>query len=195
MALPLSPAGPTPFCIKTWIQHTHQEDVPKFSLQAHSFASGTESLTQIHSFISIQADQLWWCWCLVVNGNNMRSSNFLFFALCSVFSLSAAQTASSTLESTAEATSVQASTVGATTGAATSPSATVSSGGGTASNGTTSVGGGTGTTSSASSSSTQGPPDVLLKVPNLSVKRIEYATFALHTSLPSSTANHALDLS
>lgn len=101
----------------------------------------------------------------------MRSYTFLFFALCSVFSLSAAQTASATTEST-----VETSTVEATTGVTTSPTSTVSSGGGgTASNATTSLGGGTGTTTSAGSSSTKGPPDVLLKVPNLSVKRIEYA--------------------
>ncbi|KKY39445.1 hypothetical protein UCDDA912_g00518 [Diaporthe ampelina] len=98
----------------------------------------------------------------------MRSYTFLLFALCSVFSLSAAQTPSATTESTAET-----STIEATTGVTTSPEPTVSSGGGTSSNATTSLGAGTGTTTSAGSSSTKGPPDVLLKVPNLSVKRIE----------------------
>lgn len=149
---------------------TQPEDLPNKYLKAHSFASGTTSSTAIHSLILSRADQIWQCRRVSVSRNNMRSYNFLLFALCSVFSLSAAQTASATPESSAET-----STVEATTGVTTSPAATATSGGGTASNATTSAGGGTGTTTSAGSTSTKGPPDVLLKVPNLSVKRIEYA--------------------
>jgi hypothetical protein len=113
------------------------------------------------------------------NSNNMRSYTLLVFALCSVFSFSAAQTASATTGSTVEATTAE-----ATTGVTTNPAPTISSGGGAASDTTSTAtatasdgGGGTGTTSttSAGSSSTKGPPDVLLKVPNLSVKKIEYA--------------------
>ncbi|ROV86796.1 hypothetical protein VSDG_10167 [Cytospora chrysosperma] len=84
----------------------------------------------------------------------MRTLILLFFALCSILSLSVAQTAFSTPAATATSSS------GTIIGTGTSSNATASSGGG-----------GTGTTSA--SSSTTSPPDVLLRVPNLSVGRIE----------------------
>lgn len=84
----------------------------------------------------------------------MRTLILLFFALCSILSLSVAQTVFSTPTATATSSS------GTIVGTGTSSNATASSGGG-----------GTGTTSA--SSSTTSPPDVLLRVPNLSVGRIE----------------------
>lgn len=95
----------------------------------------------------------------------MRNYFSLFLALCSLLCLTAAQSALPT-----SSTVVVTPTL---SGVSVTASASATGPGGSANATTTGLGGGTGSTAS-SSSTTSSPPDVLLRVPNLSVGRIEY---------------------
>lgn len=94
----------------------------------------------------------------------MQNLVSLLLLLCSLFSFSGAQSVSPT-SSTVVVTPTDASVTA--TASVTGP------GGSASASTTTSVGGGS-TSTASSSSTTSTPPDVLLRVPNLSVQKIEY---------------------